>query len=110
MAIVYVIGQLAGGFLGYGLLRLVTPHEQLGDDPSTFCVSIPFVDDIRAFWVEFFITMALIMICCGVWDPRNANHHDSVPIRFGLAVTCLALVGVIKPIILSSLLLTINKF
>lgn len=33
------------------------------------------------------------MICCGVWDPRNAKHHDSVPLRFGLAVAALALVG-----------------
>lgn len=91
----YVIGQLIGGFLGYGLLRLITPSDALGDDANSFCVSLPAVDDFKAFWVEFFITMGLILICCGVWDPRNKNHHDSVPLRFGLAISALALVGVI---------------
>lgn len=32
-------------------------------------------------------------MCCGVWDPRNANHHDSVQLKFGLTITCLALSG-----------------
>lgn len=93
----YIIGQFAGGYLGYGLLRYVTPIHALGEDPTSFCVSLPSKDVsiMQAFWVEFFITMALIMLCGGVWDPRNKNHHDSVPLRFGLAVSALALVGVI---------------
>lgn len=24
--------------------------------------------------------------CCGIWDPRNAKHHDSVAIKFALAI------------------------
>lgn len=90
-AITYVIGQFIGAFLGYGLLRLVTPAGPSMND--SFCVTLPNVDVWRAFGVEFFITMGLILICCGVWDPRNANHHDSVPLRFGLAISMLALVG-----------------
>lgn len=85
---------MIGGFLGYGLLRALTPTEALGANADSFCVSLPGVDDFKAFWVEFFITMALILLCCGVWDPRNKNNHDSVPLRFGLAISALALVGV----------------
>jgi aquaporin related protein len=78
----------------------------LGSDPTGFCVSLPNKDvgDMKAFWVEFFITMALIMLCGGVWDPRNKNHHDSVPLRFGLAVAGLALVGVIEVFYFNSFL------
>lgn len=89
-----MIGQLIGGFFGYGLLRLITPITALGENADSFCVSLPNVDDFKAFWIEFFITMALILLCLGVWDPRNKNHHDSVPLRFGLAISALALVGV----------------
>lgn len=98
--------------MGYGLLRVLTPDSSLND---SFCVTMPGkgIDVWKAFGVEFFITMGLILICCGVWDPRNAKHHgrftslidlwsykeifwftDSVPLRFGLAITMLALVGV----------------
>ncbi|XP_070497261.1 lens fiber major intrinsic protein-like isoform X2 [Chironomus tepperi] len=91
-SVVYVIGQFTGAFLGYGLLRALTPDSALGE---SFCVTLPGekIDIWKAFGVEFFITMGLILVCCGVWDPRNAKHHDSVPLRFGLAITMLALVG-----------------
>lgn len=104
----YVAGQLLGSYLGYGLLRLLLPQEG-----TVFCVSLPTVDNLEAFGIEFMITSVLIMLCCGVWDPRNAKFHgkssslssypkflsklalwtDSVALRFGLTVTCLALVG-----------------
>nr|BAF62091.1 aquaporin [Polypedilum vanderplanki] len=92
-AIAYVIGQFIGAFLGYALLRLLTPITSPNAHTNKFCVTLPEVDIWRAFGIEFFITMGLILICCGVWDPRNAKHHDSVPLRFGLAVAMLALVG-----------------
>jgi aquaporin rerated protein, invertebrate len=85
---------MIGGYFGYALLRAVTPIEALESSGDAFCVTLPSVDNFKAFWIEFFMTMALIMICYGVWDPRNANHHDSVPLRFGLAISGLALVGV----------------
>jgi glycerol uptake facilitator-like aquaporin len=87
---------LIGGYFGYALLRAVTPSHAFEGSENSFCVTIPAVDDFKAFWIEFFMTMALIMICYGVWDQRNANHHDSVPLRFGLAISGLALVGVRK--------------
>lgn len=85
--------------MGYGLLRFVTPMDMFTGETNSktgFCVTIP-TDAIstgQAFMVEFIITAVLIFICCGVWDPRNGKFHDSVPLRFGLAVSCLALSGV----------------
>lgn len=52
------------------------------------------ISPTQAVSIEFIITAVLMLVCCGVWDPRNAKHHDSVPLRFGLAITALAIVGV----------------
>lgn len=46
--------------------------------------------------VEFLLSLILILVCCGVWDSRNKDKHDSVPIKFGLAVAVLAMAGVSK--------------
>lgn len=76
--IVYMIGQLLGGFLGYGFLMLLTPSEFVSGD--SFCVSLPspHVSTMQAFMVEFAITSILTLICCGVWDPRNAKHFGEI--------------------------------
>lgn len=70
----YAVGQLLGAYLGYGLLRVVTPDQFFSGD--SFCVSLPSSDisTFQAFSVEFLITMVLILVCCGVWDPRNQKH------------------------------------
>lgn len=79
--------------MGYGLLIVLTPQEIL---TGPVCVTKPHVllSAYQAFGVEFIGTTALIWICCGIWDPRNAKSQDSVPIRFGLAVTGIASVTV----------------
>jgi len=93
-AIVYMVGQLLGGYLGYGLLRvLLNDYGTVAENKSSFCVSAPTVSGVPGFFIEFIITAILILVVCGVWDPRNAKHHDSVPLRFGLTVTVLALIG-----------------
>lgn len=100
MGAVYFVAQVCGSFMGFGILKAVTPAHVFArpeDVPSVgLCSTVPspMVSPIQAVAVEFLITMVLILVCCGVWDPRNAKHHDSVPLRFGLAVACLALVGV----------------
>lgn len=100
MGLIYFVAQILGGFMGFGILKAVTPsHVFERPENSTavgLCTTVPApsVSPVCAVGVEFLITMVLILVCCGVWDPRNAKHHDSVPVRFGLAITCLALVGV----------------
>ncbi|XP_017867985.1 PREDICTED: aquaporin AQPcic isoform X1 [Drosophila arizonae] len=91
MAFVYFVGQMLGGFIGYGLLMALLPPSTL-DVPNGLCVTLPHseVNNLQAFGIEFVATGILVIVCCGVWDPRNAKHHDSVAIRFGLAIACLA--------------------
>lgn len=54
----------------------------------------PAISPFQGLFVEFLISLMLVLICCGVWDYRNANKHDSVPIKFGLTIAVLALAGV----------------
>lgn len=96
MAIVYFCGQMLGGFIGYGMLKVVLPESALTGTVEGLCVTIPHPDvtGLQGCAIEFIITSILVLVCCGVWDPRNAKFHDSVPIRFGLAIACLAITGV----------------
>lgn len=79
-------------------LQLITPTESLYLSRSemnvthAFCTTVPNpgISTFQAFIVEYFATSILILICCGVWDKRNANKHDSAPIKFGLAITAIA--------------------
>ncbi|XP_016947348.1 aquaporin isoform X1 [Drosophila biarmipes] len=95
MALAYFVAQMVGAFIGYGLLKAVLPENAIytSDTPSGVCLTL--VNSTLTCWqglaVEFLITCALIAICCGVWDPRNATKQDSVPVRFGLAIACLSL-------------------
>lgn len=92
MAFIYFVGQMLGAFIGYGLLKALLPESTL----HGLCVTLPhdLVSNPQAFGIEFVATAILIIVCCGVWDPRNAQHHDSVAIRFGLAIACLACAAV----------------
>ncbi|XP_011190596.1 aquaporin AQPAn.G isoform X1 [Zeugodacus cucurbitae] len=94
MAGIYFVGQMLGGFIGYGLLKALIPTNAVTlEGPHNLCVTSVH-GDINAWQgcaIEFIITGVLIFTCCGVWDPRNSKFHDSVPIRFGLAISCLAI-------------------
>lgn len=100
MGAVYFVAQLLGGFMGFGILKAISPAHVFARPENVtsvgICTTMPAlsVSPVQAVAVEFLLTMVLILVCCGVWDPRNAKHHDSIPLRFGLAVACLALVGV----------------
>ncbi|KAL7736540.1 hypothetical protein ACLKA6_015188 [Drosophila palustris] len=91
MAFIYFVGQMLGAFIGYGLLTALLPKVVVDTQPG-LCVTLPheLITTVQAFGIEFVATSILVIVCCGVWDPRNAKHHDSVAIRFGLAIACLA--------------------
>ncbi|XP_016947354.1 aquaporin AQPcic isoform X2 [Drosophila biarmipes] len=91
MALAYFVAQMLGAFIGYGLLMVLLPEDTLKAGAG-LCVTLPHtsVTSVQAFGIEFVITSILIIVCCGVWDPRNSKFHDSVGIRFGLAIACLA--------------------
>lgn len=100
MGIVYITAEILGAFLGYGVLKLVIPSEifsrgKNGTGPG-FCVNHPNprLNVYQGFGIEFMLSMILILICCGIWDPRNAKKHDSVSLRFGFAISGLCITGV----------------
>lgn len=102
MGLVYFAAQILGGFMGFGVLKAISPSHvfEHAEGTAGLCTTMPAatLSPFQAVVVEFILTMVLILVCCGVWDPRNGKNSDSIPLRFGLAVACLALVGVRKAI------------
>ncbi|KAK4879665.1 hypothetical protein RN001_007811 [Aquatica leii] len=106
---IYFVGQFAGAFAGYGLLMSITPsiHQakyelrqtasNVTENVKVLGVCSPHInDDLSGFqgmFCEFILSLLFILIVCSVWDHRNANKHDSVPIKLGLAIAVLALAG-----------------
>ncbi|XP_030767829.1 aquaporin AQPAn.G-like [Sitophilus oryzae] len=92
MGVVYVAGQFLGATLGYALLKILMPEGWVS---GGFCLTKPAAaaSPIQALIIETIITAVLILVCCGVWDPRNAQKQDSVPLRFGLIITAIAMVA-----------------
>lgn len=96
---IYFVGQFFGALVGYGLLKISTPANFLpirsANDTRNVGVCSPgFGPDVsvlQGFLVEFLATLILALVCCGVWDSRNNNKHDSIPIRFGMTVAVLAM-------------------
>ncbi|OAD55119.1 Aquaporin AQPAe.a [Eufriesea mexicana] len=78
-------------------LQMVTPSGRLTsktqDDIGMFCVTDLHADlsAIQGLMLEGISTAILMLVACAVWDSRNAKNSDSVPIRFGLTVSALAL-------------------
>lgn len=79
---------MCGAFLGYGLLVILTPPTILELSGPSFGVLKPMdlITIPQALCIEFIATGILIWFCCGVWDPRNAQNQDSVPLRFAFAL------------------------
>ncbi|KRG04673.1 aquaporin isoform X5 [Drosophila mojavensis] len=97
MAIYYVVAQILGGLIGYGLLIASLPKNMLTNEMTPRGACVTFVVSNLPYWqgflIEFLITAVLICVCCGIWDQRNAEQKDSIPIRFGLTVGCIAIAG-----------------
>ncbi|XP_053674585.1 aquaporin AQPAn.G-like [Anopheles nili] len=92
---IYFVAQFAGALCGYGLLMGVTPN--LYFDKALIaghgsCVTAPHssLSTGEALAIEFIVTGILIWACCGVWDPRNAQHQDSGPLKFALLVAAIS--------------------
>lgn len=98
MAVLYVLAQLIGATLGFGLLKALTPTRVFASSTDAYgvCQTVPHEDltAIDAFVIEFIATSVLISMCCGLWDARNTIKQDSVPIKFALAITVLSVIFV----------------
>lgn len=86
-ACLYFVAQMLGAFMGFGLLQLVIPEKKEG-----LCTTMPGegVSEIQALTIEFVATAVLILVCCAVWDDRNAHLTDSIALRFGFLIFMLA--------------------
>lgn len=95
MGIILTVAQVVGAVLGFGLLKFITPEDIFAADPRGVCMTLPHpkLGVVGAFFIEFFLTSALISMICGVWDPRNRKFGDSAPLRIGLAIVALSLAG-----------------
>ncbi|KAH8413873.1 hypothetical protein KR222_010883, partial [Zaprionus bogoriensis] len=95
MAIAYVIAQIVGAFIGYGLVKASLPEDAVCSASTPKGVCLTALAGTLTVWqgllIEFLITCVLITICCAVWDPRNTKFQDSTAVRFGLAISCLSL-------------------
>ncbi|XP_058121993.1 aquaporin-like [Anopheles ziemanni] len=95
MLLLYFVAQFTGALCGYGLLMGVAPQVYFDEalvGGHGSCVTAPHASLTvgSALAIEFIVTGILVWTCCGVWDPRNAQHQDSVPIKFGLLVGTIA--------------------
>ncbi|XP_037024947.1 aquaporin-4-like isoform X1 [Bradysia coprophila] len=96
MAIAYLIAQVAGAIMGFGLFMLLTPDgifRPEGTIGAGICSTVPRPEltTVQVFFLEYFATTVLITLCCSSWDPRNAQQQDSVAIKFGFAVSVLSM-------------------
>lgn len=94
MAFLYVAAEIVGAVLGYGLLQFLSPARMF-TTANGVCMTLPHpeVSVAQAFFIEFFLTCALISLICGVWDPRNRENADSAPLRIGLGIIGLSIAG-----------------
>jgi aquaporin related protein len=94
MGIIYTVAQIAGACGGYGMLMALSPNSIM-NIRSGHCLTLPHntVSGTQAFFMEFFLTFALVFTCCAVWDPRNKKIQDSSSIKIGITVATLCFAG-----------------
>ncbi|XP_017777700.1 PREDICTED: aquaporin AQPAn.G-like isoform X2 [Nicrophorus vespilloides] len=98
---IYVVGQFVGAIFGYAGLKLLVPSEYIASPilisenvtASGFCVTNTHAktSTMQGLAIETVITAVLILVCLGLWDRRNAQKQDSVPLRFGFIIAALAM-------------------
>uniref|UniRef100_A0A6P7H174 Aquaporin-like n=1 Tax=Diabrotica virgifera virgifera TaxID=50390 RepID=A0A6P7H174_DIAVI len=91
---IYIVAQIFGAICGFELLKILVKNHE--NDVPNLCSPNPNpnLNSVQIFLSEFLLTLVLIWVCCGIWDLRNKNRSDSIPLRLGLAVTGLAMAGI----------------
>lgn len=93
LACFYVLSQFLGGLTGYALLFVsLTAYVRT----ESLCITKPAqgVTIWQSILIEFFLTSILVYFCCGVWDKRNPQVHDSLALRFGFLIAGLVFAAV----------------
>jgi len=99
----YFLGQMIGALAGFGTVWLLTPAKFMGNHmvkingtltktPGVCSPGIhPELSTMQGLLSEFVASGILVLVCCAIWDRKNKDRHDSVSVRFGLAVAGLAM-------------------
>lgn len=98
MAIVYILTQFIGGVFGFWLLEVLTPTKIFAQSAGVYGVCQTFPNEnvgaMDAIIIEYISTMFWISMFCATWDPRNRSQQNSMPLKFGLAITILSVIFV----------------
>lgn len=101
--VIYCIAQFLGAYLGFGLLKLLTPPEIFRrpewstDHPG--CCTTTVRSDLhvgQGLMIEFIATSVIILTFCAIVDHRNKANTDGIPLRFGFVIFAVALTTVRK--------------
>lgn len=92
VGIAYILAECAGAILGYGLLMTMAPVDMAGNG---ICMTEPHsgINSLQAVFIEVFLSAALALINYAIWDPVNAHNTDTPPLKFGLTIVGLSIVG-----------------
>lgn len=76
MALLFMIMEVIGAILGYGVLMALTPEKYLNTNPGV-CMTVPHPDitTMQAFFLEFFLTFALVLVVSG----KNNKISQKIP-------------------------------
>lgn len=98
LAGIYIVSQVIGATLGYGVLLAITPDKILRENsPNGTCCAMcvtsvhPDMTSLQGLLAEFLVTAILVLVLCSVFDRRNAHNTDSIAIKFGLTVAAIAM-------------------
>lgn len=94
----YCVAQILGAFLGFGLLKQITPvsvyQERLtAEETPGICSTVlhPELSPCAGVLIEIIATGLLVLAFCAVSDPRTKKDTDSTPLRFGFLIFALGI-------------------
>ncbi|KAK3086071.1 hypothetical protein FSP39_013066 [Pinctada imbricata] len=84
-AVMYIVSQCVGAIIGAGILKGVTPPGKWGSLGATLLHEE--MDGGKAFGVELFITIVLVLTVFATCDKRRKDLNGSFPLSIGLSIT-----------------------
>ncbi|KAI7815656.1 Entomoglyceroporin-3 [Rhyzopertha dominica] len=93
----YFLAEFTGALAGFALLKVLVAPELTYPKNATagVCSTVPHksMSQVQAVVLEAILTTILILVCAAVWDKRNADKPDSVPLRFGFIIAVIGMVA-----------------
>lgn len=100
-AITYIIAQLLGSVVGFGIVLEIIPNhvfnEMKNETEALHGCTVPGkgVTELAALVTEAVLTGVLAIVICSIWAEREQTHRDfNAPVKIGLTIVSLMYVGV----------------